>query len=193
MNNPAAFHHAMSLEYEEFAEELKNLASLGLSDDALTALVREVMGDADEQRIDIMLAQWGKDVAFEVMDWGMFWNCPGVTQALPYFQHLSEKEQKILVYRAVAEGQCTVLEQALPILNGEDHWKIIGETFAWCPQMAHLVYTCCEPVSVIAHLSDNGDSAAAQWVENLYRPIHEKQLLTDATAFNGAPQQRKKI
>lgn len=193
MNTQAAFHHAMSLEHEEFAQELKSLASLDMSDDDLTALVREVMGDADEQRIDIMLAQWGKDVAFEIMDWGMFWNCPGVTQALPYFQHLSEKQQKILVYRAVAEGQCTVLEQALPTLNGEDHWKIIGETFALCPQMAHLVYTCCDPVSVIKHLRVNGHNSAAEWVENLHRPAHEKQLLTAATALKGGSQQRKKI
>lgn len=165
----------------------------GLTSVELTTLVREVMEDKDEERVKSLLAQWGKDVVYDIIQWGMFWQYPGVEIALPYFNTLTTQQQKTLAYEAVAEGYSEVLEYALPILNVEDHRAIIEQTFQIFPEMAQMVYQSCDPSKVIEALKANKQDEAAQWLFDMYRPVHEKQVLEDATKGIGQNNQRKKI
>lgn len=180
-------------EHQEFCDQLKKLASDVISGVELTALVREVMEDRNEQRVQCLLDQWGKDVAYDILQWGMFWQYPGVEIALPYSNSLTIKQQKQLAYEAVAEGYTEVLEHCLPILTVEDQCALIDQSFEFFPEMAQMIYQSCDPPKVIEALQEKGHHHAAQWLFDLYRPVHEKQMLEEATAGVGVQQHRSKI
>ena len=183
---------SLSLSGDAFAQTLQELASLGLEGDDLKRFLQRVMEDASRDQVEMLVQQWGKEVAFGVLDWGMFWQrC--IDPALLYFEQLSDEEQKDLVYQAAAEGYSCVVERGLPILNPKDHWTLINETFYIHPKIAQMVYACCDPVGVMENLRNNDLQAAAQWVEDMYRPVYEKGLLKEATAFTGRAVERKKI
>lgn len=194
MSAPSKFHEQIiDLEHQEFCDQLKKLSHEGISGVELTALVREVMEDREEKRVQGLLDQFGKDVVYDIIQWGMFWQYPGVEIALPYFNTLTEKQQKKLAHEAVAEGYSEVLEQALPVLNVEDHCAIIEQTFQLFPEMAQMVYQSCDPPTVIEALKANKQHEAAQWLFDMYRPVHEKQVLEKATAGSGVRKERNKI
>lgn len=194
MSTPSNFsERPVDLEYQEFCDQLKKLADDGIGGDELTVLVREVMEDRDERRVQGLLDQWGKDVAYNILQWGMFWQYPGVEIALPYFHTLTQKQQRKLAYEAVSEGYTEVLEQALPILTIDDQCIIIDQTFELFPKMAQMVYKSCDPPKVIEALKIKERHEAAQWLFDLHRPVHEKQILEEVTAGNGAQKARNKI
>ena len=183
---------SLSVTGDAFAQTLQELASLGLEGDDLKRFLQRVMEDASCDQVEMLVQQWGKEVAFGVLDWGMFWQrC--IDPALPYFEQLSEKEQKSLVYQAAAEGYSCVVERGLPTLDPKDHWTLINETFYIHPKISQMVYACCDPVEVMKNLRNNDLQAAAQWVEDMHRPVHEKRLLEEATASTGRDVERKKI
>lgn len=183
---------SLSVTGDAFAQALQELASLGLEGNDLKRFLQRVMEDASCDQVEMLVQQWGKEVAFGVLDWGMFWQrC--IDPALPYFEQLSEKEQKGLVYQAAAEGYSCVVERGLPTLDPKDHWTLINETFYIHPKISQMVYACCDPVEVMKNLRNNDLQAAAQWVEDMHRPVHEKRLLEEATASTGRDVERKKI
>jgi len=194
MTTPSNFsEQPIDLEHQEFCDQLKKFADEGISQEDLTALVREVMEDRDEKRVKSLLDQWGKDVAYDILQWGMFWQYPGVEITLAYFHTLTQKQQRKLAYEAVAEGYTEVLEQSLPILTVDDQCIIIDQTFELYPEMAQMVYKSCDPPKVIEALKAKEHHGAAQWLFDVHRPVHEKQILEEVTAGNGAQKARHKI
>lgn len=194
MTTPPKFHEqTLDLEHEEFCDQLKKMAHEGISGVELTTLVREVMEDRNEQRVQSLLNQWGKDVVYDILQWGMFWQYPGIEIALPYFNTLTTKQQKQLAYEAVSEGYAQVLEQSLPILTIDDQCNLIDQTFEFFPEMAQMIYKACDPPKVIEAMNNNNQNQAAQWLFDLYRPVHEKQMLEKATFGVGVQQPRNKI
>lgn len=180
-------------EYQDFCDQLKKLADEGISGAELTALVREVLEDRDEQRVQGLLDQWGEEVVYDIIQWGMFWQYPGVEIALPYFHTLTTKQKQKLAYEAAAEGYTEVLEHCWPALHIDDQCIIIDQTYQWFPEIEQMIYKSCDPTMVIDALKAKEYHQAAEWLFELHRPVHEKQILQDATFGSGQNIQRKKI
>lgn len=182
---------SLNLSGEAFAQALQELSSLGVETN-LGHFLGRVMEDASNNQIEMLVQQWGTDVAFGVMDWGMFWQrC--IDPALPYFEQLSDEEQKTLVYQAAAEGYVQVVKRGAPKLEVTDHCALISENYSIRPEVSQVVYASCNPVDVMEILRANGLQMAAQWVEDMHRPVYEKGLLEEATASTGRAVERKKI
>lgn len=151
-----------------------------LTDKELRAVVCTSMEYCSFEKANIMLNCWGREIVFDLVDMGMFWqNRAAVEAALPYIVQLSPVERKKLALNAAVEGFTNVLEAITPFLDTDEHAVLMIEGSHF-DDVRESIYAICDKPQIIKCLMGYQRTDLAQWVEHRYRPEYEQSLLTEA-------------
>lgn len=179
---------------ENFRNTLQELTDIPIKDKDLSKFVRALMEDGNNEQIAMVLEQWGAKIAYDVFDMGIFWQrSAALENALPYFVALSQKHQRQFAYEAVTIGYDFIVKAAVPALTPKCHCDIISDAYSMgCMNVAECIYEVCDKPQTIERLYKT-NAEASQWVEDKYRPEHERTVLQQTVGQLGGTGGPKKI